>query len=45
MGEATVAEALDAARVQLTGDAVFALLAAQAAGSASMAAGTAAQSA
>lgn len=45
MGEATVAEALDAARVQLTGDAVLALLAAQAAGSASMATGTAAQSA
>ncbi|MGF6779729.1 FMN-dependent NADH-azoreductase [Paraburkholderia sp. GAS334] len=43
MGEATVAEALDAARVQLTGDAVFASLAAQAAGSASMAAGTTAQ--
>ncbi|MGF6604437.1 FMN-dependent NADH-azoreductase [Paraburkholderia sp. GAS448] len=45
MGEATVAEALDAARVQLAGDAVFASLAAQAAGSASMAAGTAAQKA
>ena len=45
MGEAAAAEALDAARIQLTGDAVFASLAAQAAGSASMAAGTAAQKA
>ncbi len=45
MGEATVAEALDAARVQLTRDAVFASLATQAASSASMAASTAAQSA
>jgi FMN-dependent NADH-azoreductase len=45
MGEATVAEALDAARVQLSRDAVFASLAAQAASSASMAASTAAQSA
>jgi FMN-dependent NADH-azoreductase len=45
MGEAAVAKALDAARVQLTGDAAFASLAAQAAGSASMAVGTAAQNA
>lgn len=45
MGEATVAEALDAARAQLTGDAVFASLAAQATRSASMAAGAAQQSA
>jgi Acyl carrier protein phosphodiesterase len=44
MGEAAVAEALDAARAQLTGD-VFASLAAQAARGASMAAGTAARSA
>ena len=35
-GEAAVAEALDAARVQLAGGAVFASLAAQAAASASM---------
>ncbi|ASW00887.1 FMN-dependent NADH-azoreductase [Paraburkholderia aromaticivorans] len=45
MGEAAVAEALDAARIQLTRDAVFASLTAQAAGSARMAAGTAAQNA
>ncbi|MFM0352633.1 NAD(P)H-dependent oxidoreductase [Paraburkholderia nemoris] len=45
MGEAAVAEALDAARAQLTGDVVFASLAAQAARSASMAEGTAARSA
>ncbi|KPD18593.1 FMN-dependent NADH-azoreductase [Burkholderia sp. ST111] len=44
MGEAAVAEALDAARAQLTGD-VFASLAAQAARGASMAAGTPARSA
>jgi FMN-dependent NADH-azoreductase len=45
MGEATVAEALDSARVQLTGDAVLASLAAQAVGSASTPAGTVAQDA
>ncbi|MFM0095266.1 NAD(P)H-dependent oxidoreductase [Paraburkholderia nemoris] len=45
MGEAAVAEALDAARAQLTGDAVFASLAAQATRSASMAAGAAQRSA
>ncbi|MFM0627577.1 FMN-dependent NADH-azoreductase [Paraburkholderia xenovorans] len=44
MGEATVAEALDAARAQLTGDAVFASLAALAAGNATTA-GPAARSA
>ncbi|MEX3815242.1 FMN-dependent NADH-azoreductase [Paraburkholderia sp. BR13439] len=43
MGEATIAEALAAARNQLTGCSVFASLAAQAAGSASVAARTAAQ--
>lgn len=45
MGEAAVAEALDSARVQLTGDAVFASTAAQAVGSARTAAGTVAQDA
>jgi FMN-dependent NADH-azoreductase len=45
MGEATVAEALDAARAQLTGDAVFASLAALAAGNATATAGPAARSA
>ena len=45
MGEAAVAEALDAARAQLTGDAVFASLAAQATRSASMAASEAQRSA
>jgi FMN-dependent NADH-azoreductase len=51
MGDATVAEALGAARAQLAGDAVFASLASlaslavQAAGSTSMAASTVAQSA
>ncbi|MGF6548748.1 NAD(P)H-dependent oxidoreductase [Paraburkholderia youngii] len=43
MGEATVAEALDTARNQLTGGSVFASLPAQAADSASVAARTSAQ--
>lgn len=45
MGEATVAKALDAARVQLTGDAVFVSLAAQASRCARTAAGSTARSA
>ncbi|SOE56515.1 hypothetical protein SAMN05446635_1084 [Burkholderia sp. OK233] len=45
MGEASVVEALDAARVQLTHDAVFASLAARTAGSARAAPSATAQSA
>ena len=45
MGEAAVAEALDAARAQLSGDVVFASLTAQAARSSGLATSTAAQSA